>query len=50
MVQQQAESAIDEELRSFLTSVQGLLSRDAYNELMDAMVVIGERSANAAGN
>jgi hypothetical protein len=50
MVQQQAESQIDEELRSFLTSVQGLLSRDAYRELMDAVVMIGERSATAGNN
>jgi hypothetical protein len=50
MVQQQAESQIDEELRSFLESIQGLLSRDAYREVMDAVVVIGERSANAEVN
>jgi hypothetical protein len=50
MVQQQAEREIEAELRSFLTSVQGLLSRDAYRELMDAVVVIGERSANAEEN
>lgn len=50
MVQQQAESAIDEELRSFLTSIQGLLSPEAYREVMDAVVVIGERSANAGEN
>lgn len=50
MVQQQAESQIDEELRSFLTSIQGLLSADAYREVMDAVVVIGERSASAGDN
>lgn len=50
MVQQQAESQIDAELRSFLTSIQGLLSPEAYREVMDAVVVIGERSANAEVN
>lgn len=50
MVQQQAEFQIEAELRSFLTSVQGLLSRDAYQELMDAVVVIGARSANTEIN
>lgn len=50
MVQQQAESQIDEELRSFLTSIQSLLSANAYREVMNAMVTIGERSASAAEN
>lgn len=50
MVQQQAESQIEAELRSFLTSIQSLLSADAYREVMDAVVVIGERSANAEIN
>jgi PAS domain-containing protein len=50
MVQEQAESQIDEELRSFLTSIQSLLSADAYREVMDAVVVIGERSASAGEN
>lgn len=50
VVQEQTERAVDAELRSFLTSIQGLLSADAYRELMDAIVTIGERSANAEVN
>jgi hypothetical protein len=44
MVQKEAEAQIEEELRSFLAMVQGLLSREAYQELMDAVMTIGERS------
>ena len=42
MVQQQAESVIDEELRSFLTQVQAIVSPSAFDELLQAVQAIGE--------
>lgn len=50
MVRQQAESQIEAELRSFLASIQELLSPEAFREVMDAVVVIGERSTNGELN
>jgi hypothetical protein len=44
IVQQEAEVQIDAELRSFLAQVEAIVSPKTFNEVMDAVRLIGERS------
>jgi hypothetical protein len=49
-IQLQVEQIVDQELRAFIDGLQPLLPRETYNQVLEAVQLIGDRSAMAGNN
>lgn len=49
-IQLQVEQIVDQELRAFIDGLQPLLPRETYNQVLEAVQLIGDRAAMAGNN